>query len=283
MKYLAFISIIFIMSGVVLAQGIGDTQYDYKKGEIITGFNDNVSYDEAIELLNVYSLNYTNSSWDDKVLIVIVPRGKEQQWIKELSEQSIVKYAELNYLAVVVSENSDYNEFQEVENEFKTPEIAADHWMYGFKRFGESVTSLFTFGDSKRTALNYKLLKERLSELNDLAQRDKDVTFFIEDVRSQIEDTNSSFKFSDSESIRNSSDFFRESSLVLQLVYQKVPDKAKIAIQNALNKTLEIKSQQDVKLGIYDDFTQALRKENENSIKVRDDARKYYSRKNITN
>ncbi|GEM_PF-4480015 len=278
--FLVFMILVVIISSFVLAQEISDTQYDYKKGDVLVGFNDNVSYGDAIYLVGIYSLNYTDSIWGSKVLIVKVPKGKEQQWIKEFSGQSIVKYAELNYLAVIVSEDSNYNELQDVENEFKRPEIGADHWMYGFKRFGEAVVSIFTFDDSKKTALNYKLLKERLSELNDLADKGKDTTFFVEDVKRQLEDTNNSFKFFDSDSIKNSSNFFRKSSLVLQLVYKKVPEKAKMAIENALNKTLEIKSQQDVKLGIYDDFSQALRKEHENSKKIRDDVKKYYSIKN---
>lgn len=278
MKYIAMFFSILLISGIAMAQGVS-TNYDYKKGDVIVGFNDNVSYEEAAELLKVYSLNYTNNTWINKILIVKVPKDKEEQWIKEFSSQSIVKYAELNYLAVIVSKEPDYTEFQEIENEFKTPEIAADNWMYGFKRFGESVTSLFTFDSSKKIILNYKLLKERLSELNDLADKGKDTTFFVEDVKKQLEDTNSSLKFSDSESVKNSSEFIRKASLVLQMVYQKVPENAKQAIENAINKTLEVKSKQDVKLGLYDDFSQGLLKEREKSKKDRENAENYLENK----
>lgn len=250
MKYfLSFLIAIIIVSGIVFAQDIGVVKQDYKNGEILVGFNDSIQESSASSLIKSYSLDYDNSSWTIKLMIIKVPVGKEQEWITIFSKQSIVKYAEFNYVATTQQEEIDV---RNIEKTFPVPQIQADSWSYGFKRFGEVLTDIFTFDLKQKIKLHTKLSSERLSEIKDLVDRGKDTSVFIEDygrelemLRKNIEDAG---KNADLATLKNSSDVLDKSIIVLQLVYQKVPENAKQSIEMAINKSLEAKAEQDLRI-----------------------------------
>lgn len=76
---------------------------NFVEGEILVGFNKNATRAQATSLVNASNLTfrdvYANNSWNNsllKVLKVFVPEGDEDYWIESLSNNSIVKYAELD-------------------------------------------------------------------------------------------------------------------------------------------------------------------------------------------
>ncbi|MCA9488087.1 MAG: hypothetical protein KC516_03955 [Nanoarchaeota archaeon] len=74
---------------------------DYAPGEILVGFNENVTEQQAIDLIEGYNLDlltyYKFNGW----LPVGVPVGEEGVWIDVLTQEDIVNYAELNFIVVI--------------------------------------------------------------------------------------------------------------------------------------------------------------------------------------
>jgi len=71
---------------------------EYVPGELILGFNEGISKEQAEELIEQLDLTLKQDSdlWNLNVLVINVPVGEEQTWIKTLEQESIVDYAELN-------------------------------------------------------------------------------------------------------------------------------------------------------------------------------------------
>jgi len=85
---------------------------DYVEGQILVGFNEDVTKKQAEELIENYGLSYYESvftgpsAWESpllKVMKVYVDNGEEQNWIDIFEDESLVKYAELNGIAEVAS------------------------------------------------------------------------------------------------------------------------------------------------------------------------------------
>lgn len=84
-----------------------EVKLNYVQGEILVGFNDDVTKVQAESLAESYDLTYKSvftspDAWQDpllKSLLIYVPEGKEQEWIETFEKQSIVDYAELNGMA----------------------------------------------------------------------------------------------------------------------------------------------------------------------------------------
>ena len=77
----------------------------YVPGDVIVGFNDNVTIEEAGDLINSYNLTWEPGSYWDllKWGVVKVVSGEELQWIATFENESIVKYAQLNWIVVTDS------------------------------------------------------------------------------------------------------------------------------------------------------------------------------------
>ena len=79
----------------------GNTRSCYALGEIIVGFNKNVSKDKIVYL--VTSFNLALQFYDNTLhyAIVSVPKGSEKEWIKRFQDNDLVRYAEFNYYVSV--------------------------------------------------------------------------------------------------------------------------------------------------------------------------------------
>jgi len=85
---------------------------DYVEGQILVGFKEDVTREQAEELIDSYGLSYESiftgpNAWIDpllKSMKVYVPNGKEQEWIKLFEKEALVDYAELNVLLLTNSE-----------------------------------------------------------------------------------------------------------------------------------------------------------------------------------
>lgn len=107
---LVFLVVLF---SLVLTVNLVNAQ-DYVPGEILVGFDEDVTEDEAKELIESYGFSYESvfkgpNSWESpylKAMLVFVPEGDEQEWIDAFSQEDIVEYAELNYI-VTIGEGSE--------------------------------------------------------------------------------------------------------------------------------------------------------------------------------
>lgn len=126
-----------------------------------------------------------------------------------------------------------------------------DSPFYGLKRFGEGIQSFFTFDQIEKTKLKYRLAQLRLMEADAMASLNK--TQLAGNALNEYEDDlneAASDKERLSASGRNTTELadivgngtYRH-ILVLQNVYGKVPDSAKSAIMDAIEKTLEKQGQ----------------------------------------
>ena len=252
MKGLVFVLSIVVLSSFVIAQGIGVVNQDYKRGEILVGFKDNVLQKDAIDLINSYKLTYDSSLWNNlRVMIVYVNSGTEKYWVNEFPNNKIVKYAELNYIASISVNSEELTELdiKNIEADFSKPEVSADHWSYGFKRFGEALTEFFTFNQEQKLNLRLRFLKDRLSEIKDLSDRDKNINLLIEDYSKQADDIKKDIENGIGKEvslIKNTSETMEKHVIVLYLVYQKVPESAKPAILRAINKSIESEAIADI-------------------------------------
>ena len=159
----------------------------------------------------------------------------------------------------------DEQDVRGIDRSVSSPQIPADSWMYGFKRFGETMTDFFTFDLQQKIKLHTLLLKERIAEIRDFEERGKDIAVIIEDYRNELNNLNNSIEKSglaDIQMIKNSSDSIERSIIVLQLVYQKVPDNAKLAVERAINNSIEHRA--------FNELKYELLKENVSLTKIKD-------------
>lgn len=122
-----------------------------------------------------------------------------------------------------------------------------DSFFYGFKRFGEGVQLFFTFDNLEKAKLKYSLAQTRLAEAEAMAGLNK--TQLAENALKEYEtglNETEADKNSLSAAGRNVSaiaDLVGNNTyrhiLVLQKVYEKVPDSAKAAIKKALENSME--------------------------------------------
>lgn len=72
---------------------------DYVPGNIIIGFYDNITEDEANALIfERYGLNWKSQMNSPRgiVGVIEIPKGEEQKWIDILKKEKIIKYAEFD-------------------------------------------------------------------------------------------------------------------------------------------------------------------------------------------
>jgi len=108
MKYWIGIFGVLILMGFVS----GQVSENFAVGEVIVGFNENVSLDDANLLVEFYNLSWSEgypsfSNDSMKWGVVVVPSSEEDEWISVFDNESIVKYAQLNYIATAQVNDSD--------------------------------------------------------------------------------------------------------------------------------------------------------------------------------
>jgi len=83
---------------------------EYIKGEIIVRFNDDVSLEEANQLIESYNLTWAIGSpittYGPLRGYVIIEKGKEQEWIITLERSEIVKYSSPNPINSITNEDN---------------------------------------------------------------------------------------------------------------------------------------------------------------------------------
>jgi len=89
---------------------------DYTEGELLVGFNEKMSEEEAKELivgLNL-TLKETHDLWNTNILVINVPMGEEQAWIETLEKENDIDYAELNF--IVRTQGEDLEGWDPIKN-----------------------------------------------------------------------------------------------------------------------------------------------------------------------
>jgi len=122
-----------------------------------------------------------------------------------------------------------------------------DSPFYGLKRFGEGIQTFFTFDQVEKAKLKYKLAQLRLAEVDAMARLDKTqlAENALKDYEAELNETANDEKKLSAEG-RNTTELadivgnntYRH-ILVLQKVYNKVPDSAKTAIRKVIEKSME--------------------------------------------
>ncbi len=91
---------LFILLSISIASAECENGTDYVPGEIIVGFHDSVTFNQAQKLIGKNHLTIKDSSlWTSlKILMIKVPEGKEIKYVNYFEKKSIVRFAELNYI-----------------------------------------------------------------------------------------------------------------------------------------------------------------------------------------
>jgi len=96
MKIINIILILIVMISLISSGCISFKNNDYPKGTILVCFNKNVTIENATILINKYncSINYIiepyYSAYDHLMIKVIVPEGKEKEYLKIFEKEPIV-------------------------------------------------------------------------------------------------------------------------------------------------------------------------------------------------
>jgi len=138
---------------------------------------------------------------------------------------------------------------QEIDfiNQTYTTEITPDSFWYGFKRLGEGFRLMFTFDPIEKVKLHLRFAQERLAEANHMAEKGdhERVGLLVWEYEQEVNETDQELEHSKgigrnvSVLVRDVEDRLLKSIYVLQLVYERVPDSAKPAIEHVINKSLE--------------------------------------------
>lgn len=147
-----------------------------------------------------------------------------------------------------------------VQSEFSDPGILPDSPLYVFKRLGEGLKLLFASpGEKAKLHLGYA--KIRLAEAKSMANQNKTTMAqqSIDEFSKEMDKINSTLE--NNSVIRERDAILDKSSIVLGLVLDKAPDHAKMAIEAALNKSIE--KSVEIRLGgkNREDFNKTLEKE----------------------
>jgi hypothetical protein len=71
---------------------------DYEPGELLVSFNDEITQEEAEELLNTYNdIEIDNAFGNRASYVVKVEEGTEGEWICTLQQEAIIKHVEVSY------------------------------------------------------------------------------------------------------------------------------------------------------------------------------------------
>ncbi|MFW6176699.1 MAG: hypothetical protein ACOC40_03265 [Thermoplasmatota archaeon] len=95
-KIYLVIAITFILISTSLICGCLDSENDdtdYNKGIIKVDFKDNVTKEEAIEIIQ--SFNCTLNKWESWFATVNVPEGEEKKYVRRFENHTAVDWADL--------------------------------------------------------------------------------------------------------------------------------------------------------------------------------------------
>ncbi|MBI2233278.1 MAG: hypothetical protein HYU56_05125 [Candidatus Aenigmarchaeota archaeon] len=130
-----------------------------------------------------------------------------------------------------------------VETEFSRPGLLPDQPLYFLKRFAERIRLFFTFDAAEKAKLHLDFAKVRLAEAKGLVEKNKteEADQALGEYNKELTEFESTAGRNVSLLVKESSDALEKSSIVLDLVLQKVPEQARPAIEKALNNSIEKK------------------------------------------
>lgn len=129
------------------------------------------------------------------------------------------------------------------EQELTNPGIGPDSWLYGLSRGIERLQLILTWNRAERAKLHLRFAEKRLAELKDTIERSK-LQFVQELVRSHEAELNETESETNAEEglgrdvtelAEHVSNATYKHILVLEDVLEEAPDKAKVAIEHAIN------------------------------------------------
>lgn len=122
----------------------------------------------------------------------------------------------------------------ELAGSLPDPGILPDHPLYFLKLTGERVKLFLTFNSEDKAALHLDFAKLRLSEAKKLADQNKTLGKTIEDFSMELNQTSASKRIK-----KEANELAGRSAIVLAQVLEKIPSRAKIAVERALNNSIE--------------------------------------------
>jgi tetratricopeptide (TPR) repeat protein len=182
--------------------------------------------------------------------------------MKELGSAALLAVLPLLLLAIPVNAqtvqtaNLNFSDVEVTDTELVAADTAIstttapNSFWYGFKRFGEGIREFFTWDAMSKAKLHLEFAKERLAEAKTMAElnRTEEVQKLLDEYQaaiSQVENrTRELARIGQnvSEIVHNADDVLLKSTLVLQLVHDKVPEQAKPAIERAINTSIAKKA-----------------------------------------
>lgn len=123
-------------------------------------------------------------------------------------------------------------EMQLSETGFSNPGLLPDNPFYFMKRFGEDMRLAFA-NKTEKAQLHLEFAKTRLAEAVALANKNK-----IDNLKTAVNEYEQEISRGIGDNV-SEMNVTKKSAYVLSLVLQKVPDSAKPAIEQALNKSLQ--------------------------------------------
>ncbi|MBI2579018.1 MAG: hypothetical protein HYW26_04880 [Candidatus Aenigmarchaeota archaeon] len=131
-------------------------------------------------------------------------------------------------------------ELDVAEQSFASPGIAPDSPFHVFKRMGEFFREALAVSREDKARLHLGFAKERLAEARYLMRKNKtdEALRYINEYNEELNRTQG-IGANISAIARETEDTLQKSTLVLELVREKVPEKAKHSIDRAINNSLE--------------------------------------------
>lgn len=178
--------------------------------------------------------------------------------------------ARINYSDNVLTEA----EIEAAETAFAEPGLLPDHPLYFLKRLGEGVRLLFAFDGASRAKLHLEFAKARLAEAKQLIKENKtekaDET--LEDFGKELDIIPKGIGASAS-AVKESGDVLEKSGIVLALVMENAPEKAKPGLARALSNLIEKKVRIEKSDASEAEISRELQKEAETSSRIREQIR----------
>lgn len=127
-------------------------------------------------------------------------------------------------------------EIQIAQSSFGDPGILPTSPFYFLKRFAEDIQMTFTFDPAQKAQLHLERAKIRLAETQKLIDQNKtdDAQETADDFASEINETKNT---RNETMVHEADDVAKRGIIVLETIRDKVPDRAKIAIDNAISRT----------------------------------------------
>ncbi len=142
--------------------------------------------------------------------------------------------------------NTTVSDIEAAETEFSNAGLLPDNPFYFLKTIKEKIQLFLTFNKEGQAKLHLDYAKTRLAEAKKLIEKNKteELNSTLEYFNSELANFESSTKGigkNVSALVKESEDVLEKSRIVLELVREKVPDSARLAIEKAINNSIEKK------------------------------------------